>query len=80
MSEPIWAIMIYPSVEELKRLQFTLLQKQLNRVYRNSRFYRSKFEKAGIQPGDIKSLQDVPKIPFIIARTLIVEISNCLKA
>ena len=70
MSDPIWASMSYPSIEELKSLQFTLLQKQLNRVYRNSRFYRSKFEKAGIQPGDIKSLQDVPKIPFITREEL----------
>ena len=58
------------SIDELKNLQLSLLQKQLKRVYANSPFYRLKFEKAGIHPSDIKSLQDVTKIPFITRQEL----------
>ena len=65
MSEPFFADTTCDSIEDLKSLQLTLLQKQLNRVYENSCFYRSKFEKAGIKPSDIKSLQDITKIPLI---------------
>jgi phenylacetate-CoA ligase len=70
MSEPIWAETTCASIDELKSLQLSLLQKQLNRVYESSRFYRSKFEKAGIRPSDIKSLQDITKIPFITREEL----------
>jgi phenylacetate-CoA ligase len=52
------------SIENLKDLQLRLLQKQVDRVYNNSSFYRSKFEKAGVKPSDIKSLQDLTKIPL----------------
>lgn len=70
MSEPLWADTTYASIEELKSLQLKLLQKQLKRVYENSRFYRSKFEKAGIKPSDIKNLQEIAKIPFIMREEL----------
>ena len=63
MSEPFWAYKACTSIEDLKSLQLRLLQKQLNRVYESSRFYRSKFENAGIEPSKIKSLQDIPKYP-----------------
>ena len=70
MSEPFWADTTWTSIEDLKSLQLRLLQKQLNRVYENSRFYRSKFEKAGIEPSNIKSLQDIAKIPLITREEL----------
>ena len=70
MSEPFWAGTTNVSIEGLKSLQLRLLQKQLNRVYGNSRFYRSKFEKAGIKPSNIKSLQDITKIPLITREEL----------
>jgi len=70
MNEPSWAGTACSSIEELKSLQLRLLQKQMSRVYENSRFYRSKYDKAGIKPSDIKSLQDVTKIPFITREEL----------
>ncbi|MGD0405048.1 MAG: AMP-binding protein [Candidatus Bathyarchaeia archaeon] len=70
MNKPFWDCKTYSSIDELKSLQLRLLQKQLNRVYANSSFYRLKFEKAGIHPSDIKSLQDVTKIPFITREEL----------
>lgn len=70
MSEPFWADTTWATIEDLKSLQLRLLRKQLNRVYENSRFYRSKFEKAGIKPSNIKSLQDITKIPLITREEL----------
>jgi phenylacetate-CoA ligase len=70
MNKPFWPCSTFSSIDELKSLQLRLLQKQLNRVYARSRFYRLKFEKAGIRPSDIKSLQDVTKIPFITREEL----------
>lgn len=43
---------------QLKRLKKTLVQVQ------NVDFYRRLFKDAGIRPGDIKSLDDVRKLPF----------------
>lgn len=52
------------SIEDLKSLQLRLLQLQVRRVYENSSFYRGKFEKAGFEPSDIRSLKDIAKIPL----------------
>ena len=52
------------SQEDLKKLQFDLLKKQVARVYEKSRFYREKFDKVGLKPSDIQSLKDVTKIPL----------------
>ena len=52
------------SVENLRKMQLSLLQKQLQRLCEKSRFYREKFKKAGFTPSQIKSLKDIPKIPL----------------
>jgi phenylacetate-CoA ligase len=52
------------SIQELKDLQNKLLQKQIQHVYKNSKFYRSKLEKAHISPDNIKTIEDLSKIPF----------------
>jgi phenylacetate-CoA ligase len=52
------------SIEKLKKEQLTLLQKQIRRVYQNSRFYRDKFDKVCLKPSDIKCLDDLAKIPL----------------
>jgi len=52
------------SEETLKKLQLKLLKAQMRRVYRNSRFYRNKFKQAKVSPSQIRTLQDIAKIPF----------------
>ena len=56
--------------EAIRRIQLIRLQKQIAYVYENSPFYRRKFDKAGLEPGDIKSLEDVSKIPFTVKEEL----------
>ncbi|MBN1577161.1 MAG: hypothetical protein JW913_11450 [Chitinispirillaceae bacterium] len=51
-------------LNDIKKLQFQLLKKQLDYVWKKSRFYRKKFSDAGITPDDIKTLKDIRKLPF----------------
>ncbi len=50
--------------EDLEQLQLERLQSTLNRVYKNVKFYRSRFDELGIEPADIRSREDLEKIPF----------------
>jgi phenylacetate-CoA ligase len=52
------------SAEELRGLQLRLLKGQVKRVYENSVFYRRKFKEAGVKPTQIKSLDDIVKLPL----------------
>ena len=51
------------SVDELRSLQFDRLQWTLQHTYKNVAPYRRKCEKAGVEPGDLKSLEDLPLFP-----------------
>jgi len=48
---------------EIEKLQLERLQKTVQHCM-NSPFYRQRFEENGIKPQDIKSLEDLKKIPF----------------
>lgn len=48
----------------MRILQLKRLQQSLKLVYDNVPFYRQKFKEAGITPDDIKTLEDVRKVPF----------------
>ncbi len=50
--------------EELKQLQLERLEAAVSRVYMNVPFYRKKFDEAGIDPDEFRSLEDVRKLPF----------------
>ncbi len=50
--------------DELRQLQLERLQAVVNRVYMNVPFYRRKFDEAGVNPEDIKSLDDIRRLPF----------------
>ncbi|HHU29961.1 MAG TPA: phenylacetate--CoA ligase [Firmicutes bacterium] len=54
------------SRERLQQLQLKRLKKTVERAYKNVAYYRSVFQKAGIEPGDIKSLDDLSKLPFTV--------------
>ncbi|MEW6262400.1 MAG: AMP-binding protein [Thermodesulfobacteriota bacterium] len=49
---------------ELKRLQFEKLKKQLLRVYEQSPYYRAKFDRAGVNPHQFRSLEQYADYPF----------------
>ncbi|MDD4749042.1 MAG: phenylacetate--CoA ligase [Methanosarcinaceae archaeon] len=49
---------------ELRELQLKRLKKSVKTVYKNVPFYRQKFKEAGVTPEDIKTLEDVRKLPY----------------
>ncbi len=52
------------SREELQELQLERLKNMVTRIYHDVPFYRNEFQKLGIVPEDIKSLEDLSKLPF----------------
>jgi len=71
MSKDFWD----PKVEakplrELKELQLNRLRNLIQYGYTNNKFYHKKLEKANVKPGDIKTLKDIEKIPFLTKQEL----------
>jgi phenylacetate-CoA ligase len=56
--------------EEMARVQTVRLINTVKRIYHNVPFYREKMQKAGIEPGDINSLEDLKKLPFTYKQDL----------
>lgn len=50
--------------EELEQLQLERLESTLNRVYMNVPFYRKKFDEIGFNPEDLRSLDDLSRLPL----------------
>ncbi|MBO5409858.1 MAG: phenylacetate--CoA ligase, partial [Clostridia bacterium] len=53
------------SVEELKAIQSEKLVKQVKHVYENVAYYRNLMDEKGVTPDDIKSIDDLHKLPFL---------------
>ena len=51
--------------EEMAKLQNERFMKQLHRVYENVPYYRAKMAEKGVTPDDIKSIEDIRKLPFL---------------
>ncbi len=56
--------------EALEAIQYRRLRSTLDRVYATVPFYRKKFQEAGIMPGDIRSLEDLHRVPFTTKQDL----------
>jgi len=52
------------SRDELVSLQLERLRWSIRHAYDNVPFYRRAFDAAGVQPGDVRSLDDLRKFPF----------------
>lgn len=52
------------SRDEMTVLQSARLVKTVDRVYHNVPFYRKKMQQLGIEPGDIRGIEDLSKLPF----------------
>jgi phenylacetate-CoA ligase len=53
------------SLDDLRKLQEKRLQETVSRAYEKTKFYRQKFDDAGIKPSDINTLDDLQKLPLI---------------
>ncbi len=56
--------------EALGAIQLRRLQETVERVYATVPFYRRKFDEAGVRPGDIKTLDDMRRLPFTTKQDL----------
>ena len=52
------------SRDEMSALQSEKLVEQVKRVYENVPFYRRKMQQKGVEPGDIRGIEDIGKLPF----------------
>jgi phenylacetate-CoA ligase len=57
-------------VPELRKNQLKKLKEQIKHCYQNSTFYRQKFKNAGLKPEEIKTVEDIQKIPFTVKNDL----------
>lgn len=60
----------YSSYDQLADIQLKGLQWTVNHAYNGSDAYRSKLDDAGFKLGDIKSLDDLQRLPFTTAKDL----------
>ena len=58
------------SIDELRALQLSRLQWSLQHAYDNVAHYRKKFDATGVQPSDLKTLEDLSKFPFTAKQDL----------
>jgi phenylacetate-CoA ligase len=56
--------------EALEAIQLRRLQATLQRVYATVPFYRKRFDEAGFKPADMKSLDDLRRVPFTTKQDL----------
>lgn len=56
------------SLEEIRRYQDEKLTKQLKYCYDNSELYRQKFDDAGAKPKDIRTIDDLRKLPVFMVK------------
>ena len=55
---------------KLKALQLERLQTIVERAYSQNQFYRDLYDEAGVKPSDVKSLEDIRKLPFLEKKTV----------
>lgn len=51
--------------EELRKLQLERMQWTVKHAYDNVPFYQQSFKEAGVEPGDLKSIDDLVNFPFV---------------
>lgn len=56
--------------ETLRKIQSQRLVKMVENCYNNVSFYRKKFDEKGVKPSDIKSIDDIVKLPFTLKTDL----------
>ena len=58
------------SRDEMRQVQGEKLKKIVAHAYNNSPFYKARFDEHGVRPEDIRSIDDIVKLPFTIKKDL----------
>lgn len=70
MSMTCWNPIEQAPLHEIKALQSFRLSNMVRRAYNNVPMYKSKLDEAGVKPDDIKSIDDLKKLPFTYKQDL----------
>ena len=57
-------------LNELKNLQLKRLRKLIHYIYNSNKFYHKKLRNTNLKPEDIKTLNDIQKLPFLTKQDL----------
>lgn len=57
-------------LEKIREIQNEKIVAQVKHVWDNVPYYRKKMQDKGVEPGDIKSIDDVHKLPFLMKQDL----------
>ena len=60
----------YTSYDKRGEIRKKGLQRTANHAYNGSRAYRDKLDQVGVKPEDIKSLDDLTRLPFTTSEDL----------
>jgi phenylacetate-CoA ligase len=60
----------YLSLEALKDIQLKRLQKLFAYLWEQNQFYRTRFQKAGLNQESLKTVSDITKIPILTKREI----------
>lgn len=63
--------------ERIRALQAERLRRQVERCYESSAFYRERFASVGAEPGDIRTPEDLAKLPVVTKQELRDEQAAC---
>ncbi|MFX0199924.1 MAG: phenylacetate--CoA ligase family protein [Candidatus Hodarchaeota archaeon] len=55
-------------LEEIRKIQFKKLKKQMKYIYGNSEYYKKKFDDCGIKPEDIRNLDGFRNLPIFVTK------------
>jgi phenylacetate-CoA ligase len=66
----IWSKEETLSRNEMERLQINRLKTTIQNAYEKVPFYKNMFDSAGLKPEDVKTLEDLKKIPFTVKEDL----------
>lgn len=61
----------WASSDEIEALQLARLREQLWRAWKHTRFYQDRFDSIGFHPNDLKSIEDLRKLPVTTKPELI---------
>ena len=67
------------SAKEFRLVQEKAFLNELDYVWKKSAFYQQKFTEAGLEPNDIKGLDDLHKLPFTEKTELKMDIGSKLE-
>ena len=58
------------SREQMRAVQLARLKQVIRRVYERVPFYRERMDAIGMTPEDIRTLEDIQKMPFTVKNDL----------